>query len=289
MDIAGARTFLEIVKTGSFVGAAASLHLTQTAVSARIRVLEAELDRVLFIRNKAGARLTPAGEQFVRHAATLVQVWERARHQVALPAGREASVTIGGEYSLWNPLLRDWLVWMRRECPDVAVRVRIDGSDRLMEQVEDGVIDLAVLYAPPRRAGIVAELLADEKLVAATTDPGRFDPASEDYVYVDWDAEFAASHQAAFPEAPGPVLAVDYGPLAMEYILAAGGAGYFRMAALRPHLAAGRLHLVEDRPRFSYSIHAVYPAKGDEALMGRVRDGLRAAAATATLAHAPDR
>ena len=38
MDINVARTFLEVVKTGSFVKAAANLNLTQTAVSARIRV-----------------------------------------------------------------------------------------------------------------------------------------------------------------------------------------------------------------------------------------------------------
>jgi DNA-binding transcriptional LysR family regulator len=40
MDINVARTFLEVVKTGSFVAAAANLNLTQTAVSARIRVRE---------------------------------------------------------------------------------------------------------------------------------------------------------------------------------------------------------------------------------------------------------
>jgi LysR family transcriptional regulator, flagellar master operon regulator len=278
MDIGTARTFLEIVKTGSFVGAAANLNLTQTAVSARIRVLEQQLDRKLFIRNKAGARLTSAGDQFLRHARTLVQVWERARRQVALPSGREKSVTIGGEHSLWNPLLRDWLVWMRRECADVAVRAQIDVADRLMEQVQDGVIDVAVLYAPPRRPGIVAELLADEKLVAATTSAGELDPPLDDYVYVDWSPEFAASHHAAFPEAPSPALSVNYGPLAMEYLLATGGAGYFRMEAVRPHLNAGRLHLVESKPSFSYSIHAVYSAKADEELMERVRHGLRAAA-----------
>lgn len=50
MDISVARTFLEVVKTGSFVGAAANLNLTQTAVSARIRVLEDQLDRPVFIR-----------------------------------------------------------------------------------------------------------------------------------------------------------------------------------------------------------------------------------------------
>lgn len=64
MDISIARTFLEVVKTGSFVNAAANLNISQTAVSARIRVLEEQLDRPMFVRNKAGARLTPAGEQF---------------------------------------------------------------------------------------------------------------------------------------------------------------------------------------------------------------------------------
>ena len=44
MDINVARTFLEVVKTGSFVNAAANLNLTQTAVSARIRY-EKNMDR----------------------------------------------------------------------------------------------------------------------------------------------------------------------------------------------------------------------------------------------------
>jgi DNA-binding transcriptional LysR family regulator len=278
MDISSARTFLEIVKTGSFVRAAANLNLTQTAVSARIRVLEDQLDRPLFVRNKAGARLTPAGDQFLRYATTLVQVWERARHQVAMPAGREKIVTVGGEHSLWNPLLRDWLVWMRHECADVAIRAQIDVPDRLMEQVQEGVIDMAVVYAPPHRTGIVAELLQEEKLVAVTTGEAGEDPPAEDYVYVDWGPEFGASHHAAFPDAPSPALSVNYGPLAMEYILSSGGSGYFRMEAARPHLEARRLHLVESKPRFSYSVYAVYSAKADEELMERVRQGLRSVA-----------
>ena len=51
------------------------------------------------------------------------------------------------------------------------------------------------------------------------------------------------------------------------------------MEAARPHLEAGRLQLVEGMPVFSYSIHAVHSAKADEALLNRVRIGLRAAAA----------
>jgi len=276
MDIAAARTFLEIVKTGSFVRAAANLNITQTAVSARVRVLEEQLDRQLFIRNKAGAKLTPAGDQFLRYATTLVQLWERARHDVAMPVGRENAVTIGGEHSLWNPLLRNWLVWMKNECADVAVRVQIDVPERLIDQVQEGVIDLAVVYAPPHRTGVVAELLLEEALVAVTTDAAGGEAASCDYLFVDWGPEFRENHHNAFPDAPSPALSVNHGPLALDYILAVGGSGYFRMEAARPHLESGRLVLVPDKPRFAYSIYALYSAKADEQLMERVRGGLRA-------------
>jgi DNA-binding transcriptional LysR family regulator len=187
---------------------------------------------------------------------------------------------VGGEHSLWNPLLRDWLVWMGRECCDVAIRAQIDVADRLMEQVQDGVIDLAVLYAPPRRPGIVDELLMEEKLVAATSYPPDRAPLPEDFVFVDWGPNFHDDHHAAFPDAPSPALSVNYGPLAMEYILAVGGAGYFRMEAARPHLETGRLRLVEGKPQFSYSVYAVYSVKADDALMERVRRGLRSAASS---------
>jgi len=278
MDINAARTFLEIVKTGSFVRAARNLNVTQTAVSARIRVLEEQLDRPLFIRNKAGARLTGAGEQFLKYATTLVQVWERAHHEVAMPAGRENVLAVGAEHSLWNPLIRDWLIWMKTRCEDVAIRAHIGVADELIEQVQDGVVDLAVVYAPPQRPGIVTELLLDEKLVAVSTNANRTELIGEDYVYVDWGRHFGTNHHAVFADAPSPALTVDHGPLAIEYMLAVGGAAYLRMGAARPYLESGRLHLVSGTPSFSYSVHAVYSPKADEQLMDRSREGLRAVA-----------
>lgn len=279
MDIEVARTFLEVVKTGSFVGAAAKLNLTQTAVSARIRVLEERLDRPVFIRNKAGAKLTPAGEQFLRFATTLVQVWERARRAVALPPGRDTVVSIGAELSLWSPLLRHWLLWMRRECPEIAVNARIDTSERLMECVQDSSLDVAVIYAAPRRPGAITELLFEEKLVLVRTTPASQPLAPEDNVQVDWGEEFMASYHAAFPEQANAVVSIGYGPLALDYILATGGSGYFRESFVRSYLEEGRLTVVPDSPEFSYSAYVVHSTKADPGVMARIRTGLRRAAA----------
>ena len=70
---------MEIVRARSFVRAAEQLNVSQTAVSARVRTLEEQLGRPLFVRNKNGASLTPAGEQFLRYAPMFVQLWQRAR------------------------------------------------------------------------------------------------------------------------------------------------------------------------------------------------------------------
>src|SRR5690242_6085225 len=141
MDIELARTFLEVVSTGSFIRASARLNVAQTTVSARIRLLEQQLGRPLFVRNKTGASLTPAGEQFLRHAPALVQIWERARQEVAVPAGRRAVLAVGAELSLWDPLLLRWLLWMRRAAPDVALRAQVGLAEDLMDRVADGILD----------------------------------------------------------------------------------------------------------------------------------------------------
>ena len=97
MQVELARTFLEVVTTGSFVEAAGRLHVTQSTVSTRIRALEQDLGRLLFIRNKAGAVLTPAGVQFQRHAVAIIRIWEEARQDAAVPSGHTALLRIGGE------------------------------------------------------------------------------------------------------------------------------------------------------------------------------------------------
>jgi DNA-binding transcriptional LysR family regulator len=279
MDINLARTFLEIVACHSFVQAAERLHVTQTAVSARVRTLEDLLGRQLFVRNKAGASLTPAGEQFVRHAMTLVQAWERARQQMAVPPGRRALVTVGCEISLWQPLLLDWLLWMRGHAPDLALRTEVGLAEDLLERVAHGTLDIVIAYAPRQRQGLRIELLIEEKLVLVDTAPSRKAPQSADYVYVDWGSEFAAQHSLAFPELASAGLSSSLGPLGLEYLLSVGGTGYFRQNVVRPYIQQGRLHRVAGAPEFLYPAYAVYPADADMAVLAPALAGLREAAA----------
>lgn len=277
MDITLAKTFLEIASTGSFVAAAARLNVTQTAVSARVRALESQLGRRLFIRNKSGAQLTPAGERFVRHATALVQVWEQAQRQVALPPGRTAAASAAAELSLWNPILADWLVWMKREAPEIALRAEVDVPSALLERLQNGSLDVAVLYNPPPQGGdLVVELLVEERLVLVSTERAPGADFAGDYVHVDWGPSFNQSVQGAFPQLAGGPVFISHGPVALRYLVETGGCGYFRQSAVRPFLDRGRLHLVPEAPVFAHSMHLVYSARRETGLIARMREGFMA-------------
>lgn len=274
MDIELARTFLEIVSTRSFVRAADRLHVAQTTVSARIRTLEKQLGRQLFVRNKAGATLTAAGEQLLRYAPTFVQLWERVRHQVAVPEGHQAVLALGSEVSLWQPLLLDWVLWMRTNQPQVALRANVDVPQNLVDQVAAGLVDAAVIYAPPHRPGLKVDLLLDEKLVMVTTADGT-GPDDNAFIGVEWGPGVPPDWGAGPPGLPTRAVAFNFGPLALGYLLAAGGTGYFRLSAVAPLLQSGRLRLVPGQPRISYPIHVVYSAELEDSLIQPALAGLR--------------
>jgi DNA-binding transcriptional LysR family regulator len=281
MDIELARTFVEIVSTGSFIRAADRLHVAQTTVSARVRLLEQQLGRPLFVRNKAGASLTPAGEQFLRFAPSFVQLWQRARQQVAVPQGHRAVLTVGSEVSLWHPLLIEWVRAMRRSHPDIALRVHVDVPQDLITHVAAGLVDIAIMYAPQHRPGLEIDLLMEEKLVLATTDLNAYHAGEARYVHVEWGSDFSLHHAVSFPDT-APSLVANLGPLALNYVLLEGGSGYFRMHAIQPYLDSGQLQLVPGAPHFSFPVYAARSINVDAEVLRAALTVLRAVSSADT-------
>lgn len=264
MNIELARTFLEIVETRNFNKAAERLNVTQSTISMRVRALEEELGRPLFVRGKTGADLTSAGQQFRRYATTLVRVWQQAQQELALPPGFSTVLNVGGQFSLWDRMLLRWIPWMRNSCPDVAIRVEVGLSDGLMRQLSEGLLDIGVMYSPQSRPGIIIEKLLEEKLVLVSTRAHSIQDWGGDYVFVDWGPEFRAGHGQAFPDMPTPSVAVGLGALGLQHILANGGSGYFPMRVVRSFLADGRLYMVGGAPEFFRPAFLVYAQRDDQ-------------------------
>lgn len=266
MDIEFARTFLAVAAAGNFVGAAQRLHVTQSTVSARIQTLEEYLGATLFQRGRAGAQLTPAGRRFLRHAKSLVQTLEQARHEVGLPAGFRGSLTLRGRIALWDGFLPQWVARMRASHPDISLRLEAGFEEDIMQSVVQGSVDVGVLYTPENRPGLGIERLFEERLVLVATEPRRPWP-DPGYIHMDWGAEFHAQFGTAFPDLAAPAITANIGWLVMQQILHCGGSGYFPWRITRELVEQGQLWLVEQVPAFTLPAYMVFPLERREDIL----------------------
>jgi len=278
MDTDQIRTFLEVVEAGSFIRAAEALNVTQSTVSARIKELELRLGQPMFVRRKSGVTLTVAGKRFQPHAATMLHVLQQARQDVSLPPDVQAVLNVGGQYSLWDRILLQWVGQFRAARPEVAVRAEVGNPEFLMRRLGDGLLDFAVMYAPEARPGFRIEKLMDESLMLVASRPDHAGPGAADYVFVDWGPDFDVWHSDQFPQYNGAGLHVSLGALGFRHILDRGGAGYFPARVAAQEIAAKRLFPVARAPQFLRPAHVIFPADGlGEPVMAAL-DSLRGAA-----------
>ncbi|KAF1065803.1 MAG: HTH-type transcriptional regulator YofA [Pseudomonas citronellolis] len=269
MDIDLTRTFLEIARHGSFIAAAERLHLTQTAITARVQRLESHLGCRLFERSRAGARLTTDGEAFSVFANRMLQTWEAAQHDLPLPHDAHPVLRLGGELSLCNPLMLRWVSQLRQVLPQHAIDTTVAEGPALLQALELGLLDAALVFQPRYWAGLQVEQVVEEKLLlvsAANPEP---------YVYVDWGEGFRQQHDNALPDKARVPVSFNLGPLALQYILENGGSGYFRRRVVQSYLDLGILHRVPRAPEFSYPTYLVYSREHDSPALQQAFGALR--------------
>lgn len=275
------KTFLEVAASGSFVAASERLFVTQSAVSLRIQRLEDTLGKLLFVRSKAGADLTPAGREFERYALSMIRVWEEARQQIGIPEGYTRSISIGAQYSLWPRLGFRWLDALQVAMPDLNIRAESGMPDRLTRFLTEGVNQAALMYNPQLRPGLRAEKLMDEDLVLVASWPSPTLDLGDRYVFVDWGSEFVSAHQLALPDLTNPGMTFALGAMVAEYIVNRQAAAYLPARYIKRYLDSGQLHLVADAPCFPYPAWVVWREDLDPVVARIAQETLHRVAAAA--------
>lgn len=280
MNLDAIRSFLHVAETGSFSLAATRLRVMQSTISGRIQTLEEELGCLLFSRGRGGAELTPAGLDFRAHAEKIVQTWDQARQQVALPPGYTGTFRFGGPVALQDRLNIAWVLWMKQHAPGIALQLEAGYSDVLIDSIASRMMDAAMMYLPRQRPGLVIEEFRQEDLVLVR-HPDLTGPWQANFVFIDWGHEFRTSYSEAFPDIAAPAISVGLGALGLQYLLALKGAAYLPLGMVRPLIAEGRLAGVAEAPAFRRPIYLVYPTQSrDPDLLALALSGLRQVAAT---------
>jgi len=173
MDLRSIRYFVQIAELGSITRASEHLGIAQPALSRHVRSVEEELGTQLLVRLPRGVRLTGAGLQFLDHCRRIVRELGRARDELRttteVPRGR---VTLGLSPTTGPLLLPGVLERVRRQCPEVALKVVEGFSSQLYDSLLLSRVDLAVLTSPaPSRALRLLPLVSEPIVVLSPPQP----------------------------------------------------------------------------------------------------------------------
>ncbi len=178
MDLKGIRYFVQIAELGSITRAAQHLRVAQPALSRHIHALEQELGVSLLVRLPRGVRLTTAGRQFLDHCQRILRELNRAQDELRGGDGSAQGRVILGVSPTTGPLLLPGVVErMRRQCPQISLKV-VDGfSNQLYDWLQAGRADVAVLTNPVNSRTVkVTPLISEPVVVFVPADqrPQRF-------------------------------------------------------------------------------------------------------------------
>ncbi|MDQ0749264.1 DNA-binding transcriptional LysR family regulator [Streptomyces africanus] len=169
MELRQLEYFVAVAEEQNFTRAAERVHISQSGVSAQIRQLERELGAELFHRSARTATLTVAGKAALEHARAALAAADAVGQAVGevtdLIRGR---LTVGMVIGCTVTPLFDALATFHRAHPGVEISLLEDNSDRLVEGVRAGTVDLALIgTAAAAPDGLDALTIISERLVAA--------------------------------------------------------------------------------------------------------------------------
>lgn len=141
--------FLKIAELGSLSRAADRMRIAQPALSRQIRMLEDEAGTPLFVRHRRGVQLTPAGEALRQQIAGPVRQIRQAFDDI-----RSRSLEGGGQIALGVPPTVSYILAGRlarrvaEKAPNISLRIVEGYAGHLIDWLQRGEIDAALLYGP---------------------------------------------------------------------------------------------------------------------------------------------
>ena len=169
MDFDQLTTFLEVVKQGNFSRAGEKVYRSQSAVSAQIRQLEQEYGTKLLDRSGKRVALTPAGEVLFEYANRLLALRGESLRAVAdqdrTPRG---VLAIGANEATCLYVLPGTFSEFRRRYSDVQISVYRNFSHKILERLQDGLIDVGIVTMPVKAPRLVVKRIFHDRLMLMT-------------------------------------------------------------------------------------------------------------------------
>ena len=175
MDLRQLEILQAIAETGSFTGSGRKLHVSQSAISRQILLLEEELNEPLFLRIGRQVKMTPAGEALLQMSN---RIFDDLKDTVGAITNRtgdlRGTLRLAGGMTVciyvFPPLLRHF----RQTHPHAEVRVSAGLTEKSLRELRGGTVDCGLLTLPIEEPDLVTIPVLKEELLLVTAPKHPF-------------------------------------------------------------------------------------------------------------------
>ena len=187
-----------IARDGSVTKAANGLHLTQSALSHQLRDIESRFNTPFFLRVGKRMVLTAAGRRVLESATRILDELSRVEEDVRrLASSGEGLIRVATQCNTGYYWLPPLLAAFSRKHPRVNISIRPDNTDRPVQALLDGQLDLAILTDEPSDPRLRLRRLFADEMVALVSRDHRF--ATRTWIS---PRELAAEHLLLYSSSP---------------------------------------------------------------------------------------
>src|SRR4249920_1541558 len=170
MDLRQLEILQAIAETGSFTACGRKLHVSQSAISRQILLLEEELGEPLFLRVGRTVRMTPAAESLVQLGK---RVFQDVRETIGVITDRtrelRGTLRLSGGMTVCLYVFPPLLKYLRRVHPQLDVRLTVATAGRSVQEIRGGRVDAGLLTLPVEESDLVTVPVLREELLLVTT------------------------------------------------------------------------------------------------------------------------
>src|SRR6187549_3682993 len=169
MDLRQLEILQAIAETGSFTATGRKLHVSQSAISRQVLLLEEELGEPLFLRVGRQVRMTPAAEALVQLGKRVFQdVRDTLEGITDRTRALRGTLRLAGGMTVCLYVLPPLLKHMKRVHPQLDIRLTVATAARSVEEIRAGRVDAGLLTLPVEESDLVTVPVLREELLVVT-------------------------------------------------------------------------------------------------------------------------
>ncbi|PGM61819.1 hypothetical protein CN947_12915 [Bacillus cereus] len=155
-------TFITLAETNSFTRTAEKLNISQTTVTNRIKQLENQIGKLLFIRDTRSVKLSEAGTILYPFAKKGIDILKHGEFVARSFIDYDEKLAIGSLVSIWHYFLLPYVQKLKLNYSNYTLRLYTGHTQRMFQLLLDGIIDVCVVPSKPQHPDLEYVRLFEE-------------------------------------------------------------------------------------------------------------------------------